>query len=147
LTAVAIALGVAVAAGAVLLVAWPFLKEPVASDDRLDALAPEEEERLRLVEERDRVLAALKELEFDHRTGKIGDDDYRSQVGPLRREAAMALRRLDRYGSGMTAFETPEIPAEPTPPPDEGTPPMPTPVPEPYPPPDEADIPSPTPQE
>jgi hypothetical protein len=146
-TWLAIALGVAVAAGAVLLVAWPFLKEPVAADDRLDTLGADEERRLRLVEERDQVLAALKELEFDHRTGKIGDEDYRSQVGPLRRQAAGALRRLDRYGSGMTAFEIPDTPAEPAPPPDEGTPPTPAPVPEPYPPPDEADIPSPTPQE
>jgi hypothetical protein len=143
----AIVLAVAVAAGAVLLVAWPFLREPVTADDRLDAGSPEEAEWRELVEERDRVLAALKELEFAHRTGKIGDDAYRSQVGPLRRAAATALSRLDRYRSGMTAFETPETPAEPTPPPDEGTPPLPEPVPEPYPPPDEADIPSPAPQE
>jgi hypothetical protein len=142
LTVVAIVLGIAIAAGAVLLVAWPFLREPVTADDRLDALAPEDEERLRLVEERDQVLAALKELEFDHRTGKISDEDYRSQVGPLRREAATALRRLDRYRTPMTAFETPEVPPEPAPPPDEGTPPTPAPVPEPYPPP-EVDIPTP----
>ena|SRR5436305_7985606 len=142
-----IVLAFVLAVAAVVLVAWPFLREPVAADDRLEAHAPEDVERLALVEERDRALAALKELEFDHRTGKIGDEDYRSQVGPLRREAATALRRLDRYGSPMTPFEIPGTPAEPAPPPDEGTPPTPTPVPEPYPPPDEADIPSPTPQE
>ena len=44
------------------------------------------------------ALAALKELEFDHRTGKIGDDDYRETLAPLRQEAAAALRALDRYG-------------------------------------------------
>ena len=99
---------------------------------------------MRLAEERDRALAALKELEFDHRTGKIGDDDYRALVGPLRREAAAALRALDRparYGPVMEP--TPVVP-EPSPPPDEGTPPMPAPVPEPYPPPDELTPPSPT---
>jgi hypothetical protein len=53
-------------------------------------------ERLALEEERDRALAALKELEFDHRTGKISDDDYRSLVGDLRRDAAEALKALDR---------------------------------------------------
>jgi hypothetical protein len=100
-----------------------------------------------LSEERDRALAALKELEFDQRTGKITEDDYRSQVGPLRRSAAGALRDLDRYRARMTAFEIPDLPSEPAPPPDEGTPPTPVPVPEPYPPPDEADIPSPDPQE
>jgi hypothetical protein len=38
----------------------------------------------------------LKELEFDHRTGKVSDDDYRGLVGELRRAAADALRALDR---------------------------------------------------
>lgn len=135
-------LGILLAAVAVLLVALPFLREPVAADDRLDAPGVEDDRRRTLVEERDRALAALKELELDHRTGKIGDADYRELVGPQRRAAAAALRALQpRYGDGMTAFETPDLPAEPTPPPDEGTPPTPVPVPEPYPPPDEATIP------
>ena len=51
--------------------------------------------RLMLMDERDRALAALKELEFDHRTGKINDTDYRELVGPLRRAAAEALQGLD----------------------------------------------------
>ena len=146
MTVLAIALGVAVAAGAVLLVAWPFLREPVAADDRLDAPSAGEAQRLELLDERDRVLGALKELEFDHRTGKIGDEDYRSQLGPLRRSAAAALRAIDRYRAPM-ALEAPDLPSEPAPPPDEGTLPTPAPVPEAYPPPDEADIPAPTPQE
>src|SRR5207244_10356021 len=91
-TAVALVLGIVIAAGAVLLVAWPFLREPAAADARLRAPDAEADRRLELIEERDRVLAALKELEFDHRTGKIGDEDYRSQIGPLRRSAAAALR-------------------------------------------------------
>ncbi len=145
MTGLAIALGVVVAASAVLLVAWPFLREPVAADDRLDAPSEGEARRLELLDERDRVLGALKELEFDHRTGKIGDEDYRSQIGPLRRSAAAALRAIDGYRAEMTAFEAPDLPAEPGPPPDEGTLPAPAPVPEPYPPPDEADIPAATP--
>jgi predicted outer membrane lipoprotein len=141
-----IVLGLLLAAAVVVLVALPFLREPVAADDRLDAPGEAEERRLALVEERDRALAALKELEFDHRTGKIGDADYRELVGPLRRAAASALRALDaeaRYGPPVTAFETPDLPPEPAPPPDEGTLPMPPEVPEPYPPPDEATIPAP----
>ena len=147
MTVLAIVLGVVVAAGSVLLVALPFLREPVAADDRLDAPSAVEERWRELVEERDRVLATLKELEFDHRTGKIGDEEYGSQVGPLRRSAAAALRAIDGYRDGMTPFEAPELPVEPAPPPDEGTPPTPAPVPEAYPPPDEADLPSPAPQE
>jgi hypothetical protein len=88
-------LAAALAVVAVVFVARPFLREPAPASDRLDELAPEERQRLALAEERDRALAALKELEFDHRTGKVSDEDYRSMVGELRRAAADALRALD----------------------------------------------------
>ena len=90
-----LALGVVLAVACVLLVARPFLRDPEPLDDRLDAAGPEEAARIALEEERDRALGALKELEFDHRTGKVSDDDYRAQVGPLRRRAAEALRALE----------------------------------------------------
>jgi hypothetical protein len=93
-TGLALAAGVALAAVIVVLVALPFLREPVTEDDRLDAPTEAEEARLSLVEERDRALAALKELEFDHRTGKITDEDYRRELVPLRQSAAAALRAL-----------------------------------------------------
>jgi len=88
----ALILGGILAAAAVVLVALPFF---LGSDEDLDALGEAEERRLALVDERDRALAALKELEFDHRAGKIDDADYRSLVGPLRRAAAEALQALD----------------------------------------------------
>jgi hypothetical protein len=91
----ALALGAMLAVLAVFFVARPFLRDPAPASDRLDELAPEARKRLELAEERDRALAALKELEFDHRTGKVSDDDYRAQVGPLRRRAAEALRALE----------------------------------------------------
>jgi len=92
---VALVVGAVLAVACVVLVALPFLREPRPKSDRL--LQPDELEqrRLALAEQRDRSLAALKELEFDHRTGKVSDDDYRELVGPLRRQAAEALRALD----------------------------------------------------
>jgi len=80
---------------AVLAVARPFLRDPAPASDVLNEPDELERRRLSLAEERDRALAALKELEFDHRTGKISDEDYRSLVGPLRRRAAEALRALE----------------------------------------------------
>jgi hypothetical protein len=88
-------LAVLLAVGAVAFVARPFLAEPEPEDDRINGLTPAEQERLRLLERRDRALAALKELEFDHRTGKVADADYEASVGPLRREAAEAMRALE----------------------------------------------------
>jgi hypothetical protein len=96
--AVALILAVLLALACVAIVARPFLREPAPEDDRLAELPPADRERLELVEERDRVLAALKELEFDHRTGKVSDEDYRELVGPLRRQAAEALRSLEPGG-------------------------------------------------
>jgi hypothetical protein len=92
----ALAVAAMLAVVAVVFVARPFLRDPAPASDRLDELAPEARQRLSLAEERDRALATLKELEFDHRTGKISDDDYRAQVGPLRRRAAEALRALEQ---------------------------------------------------
>ena len=90
-----LALGVVLAVACVLFVARPFLRDPAPKSDRLDEPGPQDEIRTALAEERDRALAALKELEFDHRTGKVSDEDYRALVGPLRRRAAEALRALD----------------------------------------------------
>src|ERR671936_2359642 len=111
----ALVLGALLAVACVLFVARPFLREHPAAD-RADTSDDLERRRIALAEERDRALAALKELEFDHRTGKIADDDYRTLVGPLRHRAAETLRALD-----ARLVE----------------PPMPTPIPEPYPPPAE----------
>lgn len=83
----------AVTAGALLYVARPLfggaeLTPPASADGNAAR-------RLELVEERDRALAALKELEFDHRTGKVSDHDYRELVGQLRTRAVETLRSLE----------------------------------------------------
>jgi len=96
---VALILGGLLAVLCVVFVARPFLREPQAANDRLAEPDELELRRLELSEERDRALAALKELEFDHRTGKVSDDDYRELVGPLRRRAAETLRALDLRAS------------------------------------------------
>jgi hypothetical protein len=95
MTTLAIVLAAALAVACVLVVARPLLREPEPAEDVLAEPTGPERERTRLAEERDRALAALKELEFDHRTGKVSDADYRAAVGPLRAEAAAALRALD----------------------------------------------------
>lgn len=151
MTTVAVALAAVLAIACVVVVALPFLRDPEAREDRLDEPDALERRRLELAEERDRALADLKELEFDHRTGKVSDDDYRALIGPLRARAAAALRALEPDLRRSSAME-PQPPAEPTepvrvpepfPPPDEGDPPQQPVIPEPFPPPDEGDRPEP----
>jgi hypothetical protein len=95
-------LGALLAAAVVVFVAMPFLRayEPPAASEP-------PEETLVAAEERDRALAELKELEFDHRTGKITDEDYRALVRPLRRRAARTLAN----GNSLSV-QTPEPPSE-----------------------------------
>jgi hypothetical protein len=92
---VGLVLAAALAVACVVIVAWPFLREPEPRLDRVRELSELERRQVEVAEERDRALAALKELEFDHRTGKVADEDYRELVGPLRRQAAEALRALE----------------------------------------------------
>ena len=102
----ALVLAAALAVACVLAVALPFIREPEPVSDDLDELDETERRRLELLEARDRALAALKELEFEHRTGTVSDEDYRAQVGPLRRDVAMALQALGREsGEGRPVHE------------------------------------------
>ena len=71
-------------------VVWPLIRFAP------DAMATHPE-LFEALEERDRALGALRELEFDHRSGKIADDDYRSLVSALRMRAAAALRTVDAH--------------------------------------------------
>ena len=95
-----LALAAVLVVATVVVVAMPFLRDPAPATDALHELDAGERALLEAEEERDRALAALKELEADHRAGRLSDEDYRSVVGPLRREAAHALRTLDRLEAG-----------------------------------------------
>ena len=110
---VALVLAAALAVACVVIVALPFLREPEPESDVLDELDPDERRRLDLLEARDRALAALKELEFDHRTGTVSDEDYRSQVGVLRRDAAAALRALQQSPERLDGTPRGQGPPEP----------------------------------
>ncbi len=150
----ALVVGGILAVACVLYVARPFLREPTATreGDRLDDPGPLGQRQLALSEDRDRALGALKELEFDHRTGKVSDEDYRTLVGPLRQAAAAALLALEpRAGNGRLPLspmsEQPTVVPEPGPVPSERPqqPVIPEPTPVPSEPPQQPVIPEPSP--
>ncbi|HJU48756.1 MAG TPA: hypothetical protein VJ689_11500 [Gaiellaceae bacterium] len=95
----ALVLAAVLAVGAVVVVALPYLRDPDPAGDALDEPSADARRRLELAEARDRALAALSELELDHRSGHVSDEDYRAQVGTLRRDAALALRALERQAT------------------------------------------------
>jgi hypothetical protein len=84
------ALGVLV----VLFVARP-LFERTRLDDLTPAAAAEDQEHSALLAERDRILTAIQELDFDHTLGKIPAEEYPAQRARLLHHGAEILRRLD----------------------------------------------------
>lgn len=83
-------------AGAFYLVALPILQHA-----RRVSAPPSfslEQERLDdLIADRDAAFQALRELNFDHRVGKITDDDFIAFEAHLKRNAAECLRALDEW--------------------------------------------------
>jgi hypothetical protein len=73
----------------VALVAWPLVRERVVETTAPDA------RRLALLERRDAALAALLELDLDHRAGKLTDEDAERERVMLRDEAVAALAELE----------------------------------------------------
>ncbi|HLE53498.1 MAG TPA: zinc ribbon domain-containing protein [Anaerolineales bacterium] len=56
-----------------------------------------------LLAERDRILNALQELDFDQALGKIPEEDYPAQRTLLLQQGASILRRLDQYNHRVPA--------------------------------------------
>jgi len=73
----------------VLFIARPFL------EGRQPALAMQEQELSSLMAERDRVITALQELDFDYSLGKIPAEDYPPQRAELLQHGAEVLRKMD----------------------------------------------------
>jgi hypothetical protein len=79
-----------------LFVARPFFQSR-STQTRTENSQLDNDEHLRssLLAERDRMLTSLQELDFDHRLGKIPDEDYPEMRANLVQSAARVLRGLD----------------------------------------------------
>jgi hypothetical protein len=83
-----ILLAIALIGLVIFIVAQPFLEHSLQRERperRADQLAAE----------RDGILAALRDLDFDHATGKITDDDYAMQRAPWVASGAEVLKQLE----------------------------------------------------
>lgn len=79
---------------AVLLLVGIYLYAPFM-EKRARRVTQEEHELSALMAERDRVINALQELDFDFKLGKIPEDDYPVQRSTLLQKGADILRRID----------------------------------------------------
>lgn len=79
---------------ALLLLVVVFVSRPLV-EHRSVSVSEDEMAYSALLAERDRILAAIQELDFDQIMGKIPAEDYNVQRAELLRQGAEVLRRLD----------------------------------------------------
>lgn len=88
---------------AVLILVGMYLYAPLGGRPRRVSAAREEHELSSLMAERDRVINALQEFDFDYKLGKIPAEDYPAQRAELLRKGAEILRKLDELQSAPGA--------------------------------------------
>lgn len=80
----------AISLGALAYVMWPLLRQGhtqvLVEDDRLADL----------LGRKDSVMAAIKDLEFDYRVGKIDEEDYQRYDARLRRQAIGLMQQIEQ---------------------------------------------------
>ncbi|RPH59497.1 MAG: zinc ribbon domain-containing protein [Chloroflexi bacterium] len=84
---------------AVVLLVTLFVARPFIEHRRVSVISSDEHELSSLLAERDRLITALQELDFDHTLGKIPTEDYPSMRADLMRHAADVLQKLDAHTS------------------------------------------------
>ena len=79
----------------IFLISRPFIQ--TASLDSYAAVDQEEHEISELLAERDQVIDALRELEFDNAIGKIPEEDYPHQRNMMIDHGTSVLKSIDEY--------------------------------------------------
>lgn len=73
----------------VLFVAWPLLS------DRLETETANRDELALALEEKEGLIAALKDIEMDFRMGKLSEEDYQTLKDDFEARAVKSLERLE----------------------------------------------------
>ena len=89
-----IILAIVMSVGALLIVAYPIIARNHNADP---AVSSAQEELDELLAQRDAAFQALRELNFDHRVGKVSDEDFVVFEANLREVAAASLKALDDW--------------------------------------------------
>ena len=72
-------------------IGYPLYVRPAAAEGEVD----EGDERHRLLSAKESAFVALKDLEFDYKTGKIDEADYAGLKARYEAEAVNVMKRLD----------------------------------------------------
>ncbi len=90
-----IAAFILIAAGILLFIFTP-LFDPRDDAKTINQISRREARRRELIEQRDMVYEAIRELDFDHRMGKVEEDDYRQTRARYTAQAVELIKSLDK---------------------------------------------------
>lgn len=90
---------------ALFLIVAAFVARPIFDRNSTANNAPSDS----LIAQREAVLIELRDLDFDHQTGKVSDDDYTEQRARLVVKGAGILRQLESLGKISAAEVDDEI--------------------------------------
>jgi hypothetical protein len=107
------AIGLVLVLATAIALAWPLLSQANEAREAADTADP----TTRLQSEKDTVLAAIREADFDHEVGKLSAEDHRVLRAELEERAVAALAAIDRaathpapvavaHAPGMTRLPT-----------------------------------------
>ena len=83
----------------ILYVIWPLFRDA-------KRIAPADDDpMMRLIQRKDAVIHAIKELEFDYNTGKLTDSDYERMNDRFRRQAIGLLKQMEKAAPNATRLE------------------------------------------
>lgn len=92
MAAIELLVKVVLAVAAVAFIGYPLLKEHVTDEDDLEL--PEEDEEL--YRRKEATYSALKELEFDYKTGKLSESDFRELEMRFKADALEILEAMEQ---------------------------------------------------
>jgi len=92
-----------------LIAAAAYLSYPLLKPRATEKREPRPNSKARELEaQKESLLAAIKEIDFDHRTGKLSDEDFQALNTRYRLEAISLIKRLDQLkgrGGAKPDFE------------------------------------------
>lgn len=92
-------IGLVLVVATAVVVAWPLLTG--SGEDPTSVPAPDP--RARLLGEKEAALAAIRDADFDHETGKLSAEDYATLRAELEERALRAIAALDRTTDASAA--------------------------------------------
>lgn len=92
----AILIGIAIVIGVI-----PFVVSPLLNKRGVDLPLSKEEEQTSLEKQHQQTLLALRDLEFDHQVGKVGDEDYNDLRSSLLVQAAASLEAQQKVDAEL----------------------------------------------